>query len=356
MERDVQSTYFFNPQLKSPEEVKKAFLAISAHQLLTQLLDAMPVMCLLLNDERQIVFANKATLDSMHLKDAYALCGQRPGKALQCVFASEGDNDCGAARYCPICGPARRFRNDCSADDDAHECRILRRNGLEALDLRVSLTPITVGEDPFVLFLMVDIRKERKSTPESMLLHDFPNPAGVVREFGNLFPDREGDNEKYPDTIPRLSTRLAEEIEKQGGLSGTGDDELQVKPAIIDAENLLEQIKQQYEGQPIAKGRQILIAPQTEQVILQSNRVLLKRVLANLVKSALEASRQNAVVLMGADARHGTVEFWVRTSQPTNPYAQSHPFQRSFSTTGQDGAGLGDFTLFRITLPSDSLS
>jgi PAS domain-containing protein len=113
--------------------IKKAFNVISSHSLLTQLLDAMPMICLLLNKERQIVFANKATLGFIKLEDRCALSGLRPGEALHCVHAFERDDGCGTTVYCRMRGTAQALQNQHAWDEDGHEYRILRSNGMEAL-------------------------------------------------------------------------------------------------------------------------------------------------------------------------------------------------------------------------------
>lgn len=354
-----------------------AFLTISARPLLTDLLDAIPMICLFLNNVRQIVFANKATIQFMELEDRYALSGLRPGEALQCVHAFERDDGCGTTSYCRMCGAARALQNESCEDGDGYECRISRGNGMEALDLRVSAVPITIDGNPFIVFTMVDISHEkRRSVLERVFFHDILNTAGAIRGFTQLLTDRAEDNtKKHLEAINQLSTRLVEEIEGQRELRAAENNELKVRPATVNARRLLEEIRRQYQGQPFAKGRQIQIAPGEEQAILRSDPVLLRRVLGNLVRNALEASREDEVVLMGTDARDETVEFWVRNPESMDPDVQLQLFQRSFSTKGP-GRGLGTFgvklitenylkgkvsfesspergTVFRITCPKD---
>lgn len=335
---------------QSPAEIKKTFLAISAHPLLTQLLDAMPMICLLLNQERQIILANKATLEFMGLEDRFALSGLRPGEALQCVHAFEEDDGCGTTVYCRMCGAAQALSGHNGSDEDGHECRILRNNGMDALDLRVSTVPVTVDGQTFIVFTMVDIGHEkRRSILERVFFHDILNTAGAIRGFSELLADRaEGESRKRIDLIKHLSARLVEEIEGQRELRAAENNELEVRPASITAHKLLEEIRLQYQGQPLAKGRTIHIAPGGNEVVLQSDPVLLRRVIGNLVRNALEATGDDGVVRIGTGTRDGAVEFWVHNSEPMDPDVQLQVFQRSFSTKGR-GRGLGTFGVKLIT-------
>jgi signal transduction histidine kinase len=377
VKKDTVSTDFLPAERTPPEEIKKAFHAISSHSLLTQLLDAMPMICLLLNKERQIVFANKATVAFLELEDRYALSGLRPGEALHCVHAFERDDGCGTTAYCRMCGTARALRNQHGWHEDSYECSILRSNGMEALDLRVSSVPINIDRRPFIVFTMIDIsHQKRRSALERIFFHDILNTAGTIRGFSELLADRTGDDaKKHLGLIRQLSTRLVEEIEGHRELRAAENNELQVRPAAMNARKLLEEIEQQYQGQPPGKGRHVHMAPEAEEVSLTSDPVLLRRAIGNLVKNALEASLKDGVVLVGAKAADGGVEFWVRNSEPMDPEVQLQVFQRSFSTKGS-GRGLGTFgvklitenylkgkvsfesspetgTVFRITCPKD---
>lgn len=336
---------------QSPEEIKRTFLAISEQPLLAQLLDAMPMICLLLNKVHQIVFANKATVEFLDLDDRFALSGLRPGEALQCVHAFKDDDGCcGVTVYCRMCGAAQALQKSCGKNEAGRECRILRNNGMEALDLRVSSVPVTIGREAFVVFTMVDISHEkRRSILERVFFHDILNTAGAIRGFSEILADKaEGDSRKRIDLIRQLSTRLVEEIEGQRELRAAENNELQVRPAPISAHRILEEIRQQYQVQPLAKGRRIQVADGKDEVTIKSDPVLLRRVLGNLVRNALEASRKDDVVQLGADTGEKAVEFWVRNSEPMDPDVQLQVFQRSFSTKGS-GRGLGTFGVKLIT-------
>jgi signal transduction histidine kinase len=335
---------------KSAEEIRKEFLAIAAQPVLTQVLDAVPMICMLLNDERQIVFANKATLEFMGLEDRFALSGFRPGEALECVHAIELQDGCGTGPYCTMCGAAQELGDQHDWERDGHECRILRNNGMEALDLRVSAVPAIIDDQPFVIFTMVDIsHQKRRSVLERVFFHDILNTAGAIRGFSDLLCQKmKGPDRRQADLVRRLSTRLVEEIEGQRELRAAENNELKARPRAVNVFKLLEEIRQQHQDPPPPKGRRVQLASGIEGIVVKSDPVLLRRVLGNLVKNALEASQLEGVILLGADAKDGTVGLWVRNPEPMPPDVQLQVFQRSFSTKGT-GRGLGTFGVKLIT-------
>jgi len=79
-----------------------------------------------------------------------------------------------------------------------------------------------------------------------------------------------------------------------------------------------------------------------------SDRVLLLRVLCNLVKNALEASRAGETVTIGCAKQDGQIEFWVHNAGAMPRDVQLQVFQRSFSTKGQ-GRGLGTYSIKLLT-------
>lgn len=336
---------------ESPEKIKETFLSVSSHLVLTQLLDAMPIICLLLNEKRQIVFANRATLNFLQVKDRYALSGQRPGEALQCIHASEENGGCGATQSCRLCGVDQALLSAHGAYEKDHNCRIVRNTGMQTLVFRVSAVPTIIGGQSLILLTMVDVGHEKGRILASALSHTVFDAKGTMGESGETesCPAEESDNEQEMPGQPAIS--LPEDAEGQRGVDGNEDAESEAGPAAIDAHRLLEEIKDQFDDRPEAKGRLIRVAPESEQVTVRSDPVLLRRVLAGLITSALEASREKDVVLLGADARHGTVEFWVRYSRSTE--AEAELSEGSFPPNSQ-GRGLGNFAIFRVTLPEDS--
>jgi sensor histidine kinase regulating citrate/malate metabolism len=75
-----------------------------------------------------------------------------------------------------------------------------------------------------------------------------------------------------------------------------------------------------------------------------SDVTLIRRILGNMVKNALEASPKGDVVTLGVDVRRGQLVFWVHNSAVIPAVYQQRIFQRDFSTKGS-GRGLGTYSM-----------
>ena len=90
--------------------------------------------------------------------------------------------------------------------------------------------------------------------------------------------------------------------------------------------------------------------PGASALTLESDRVLVNRVLGNLIKNALEASDPGQqVTVSGALIDETQVRFTVHNVTVMPREVQLQVFQRSFSTRGGAGRGLGTFSVKILT-------
>jgi sensor histidine kinase regulating citrate/malate metabolism len=67
-------------------------------------------------------------------------------------------------------------------------------------------------------------------------------------------------------------------------------------------------------------------------------------VIINLLKNALEATKENGSVSLGVEDLGATARFWVKNDAIIPPDVQAQLFQRSFSTKGTD-RGIGTYSI-----------
>ena len=82
--------------------------------------------------------------------------------------------------------------------------------------------------------------------------------------------------------------------------------------------------------------------------MIQSDEVLLSRVLGHLIKNALEASSAGETVRVSFENR-GTPRFVVRNPSCMSERVQLQIFQRSFSTKSESGHGIGTYSVKLLT-------
>ena len=101
-------------------------------------------------------------------------------------------------------------------------------------------------------------------------------------------------------------------------------------------------IAQRYRNHPATGDRHVVVAPSETSAQFHTDPTLLLRILGNMVKNALEASRDGAVVTISHGTKPGHVWFAVHNPGFIPEEIQSRIFTRSFSTKGA-GRGLGTY-------------
>ena len=313
--------------------------------LLNRLFDAIPDIVLILNQQRQIVFANGAVLTSLGLDSQDSVLGLRPGEALGCVHAFETEGGCGTTEFCQTCGAVHAILSSLKGHEDIKECRITQQSG-EALDLRVWTTPLDVEGEQFSVFAIKDISHEkRRRALERIFFHDILNAASGVRGFAELLTIVSSEElELVKTSLYNLSERLIEEINAQRDLSAAENNELTVHSGPINSIELLQELVTNYQHFVAANNCLLKIDSTSTSVQFTSDRTLLRRVLGNMIKNAFEACQPGETVTLACFSDDKRVEFTVRNPSYIPRRIQLQIFQRSFSTKGQ-GRGLGTYSI-----------
>lgn len=346
-------TMFAPAARATPAELAADVTYFGGAQLLQQFFAAVPEMFVVLNTQRQIVFANRAMLDALHLAGIEDVAGQRLGEALHCTHALEPGDDplgsCGTTEFCRECGAVRAMLNGLRGVEDVRECRISLAEGA-SLDLRVSACPLRRDCRNYVLFAASDISHEkRRQVLERIFFHDILNTAGGMLGVAEVLRTGTAEEvEEFKDAVALLANSLVDEIKAQQVLVAAERGELTIQPARVNSLTLLCEVRSAYLNHEVAMGRQIAVDPQSAPVFFTSDPLLLRRVLGNLLKNALEASHPGETATLACHSLPGGVEFTVHNPGAMPRSAQLQIFQRSFSSKG-DGRGLGTYSVKLLT-------
>lgn len=361
-------TNFAPAERLSKEEVLKQCERVEDIALAQSLLDSVPCMSLLLNSNRQIVFANQVFRDFVGPEASDELVGarygevvscinlpfigERPGEAVGCIHANETEGGCGTTKFCRNCGAVRAILNAQNKQIlDVQECRMLCGEKEDALDLRVWSKPVEINGGHYTLFSVMDIRDEkRKQALERIFFHDVLNTAGGVKGLADLMLDEESivELKEYAEMIAESAERLIDEIEAQRTLSHAETGELDVKMESMNSALFLKGVGRQFHSMDCVEGKTIRTEKEHVAFDFTSDPVLLRRVLVNLTKNALEASDAGETITLRAFEKENRVHFSVHNPAVMPEIVQQQLFERSFSTKGM-GRGLGTYSIKLIT-------
>ena len=323
---------------------QQEILGNQAH--LTDILNSISTQVVILNKERQIVFGNQAFLDLVDSQDLDHVTGGRVGEVLGCIHSGKTEGGCGTTDFCTLCGAVNSMMAANRGLRDVQECRIARKEDGKPLDLRVMASPIAINEEAFTVFSILDIGNEkRKDALEKIFLHDLLNTAGGLRGFTSLL-DTAGDQDlrRYSSIVHDLAERLMDEIEAHRQLSQAEHEELETEIEAINTLELLNKVRDSLIKHNVAREKNIVVDPLSEEIHMDSDPRLLTRVLGNMVKNALEAIESGESVSLACTSLDGRIRFSVHNPGVIPRDIRMQIFQRSFTTKGK-GRGLGTYSI-----------
>ncbi len=347
---------FFAPAARSnPAQLRRQRAAFISEPIAVALLDAMPGPAMVLNMNRQIVAINGVLKETLGVQDLDAVLGMRPGESVACIHATDHPGGCGTSRNCAECGAMNAILESMGSRCRAtKECRIQSRvttNG-GAFDFRVHATFMTVSGQDFVVVGLEDISGEkRRRVLERTFFHDLLNTCGGVYGLAELLDGEENDHEtemEYKHNLHRLSGVVIDQIQSQRQLLSAERGELTAQARAVDVPKLLEEVVALYRHHEVCDGRTLrLESPGPGS--LHTDPILAGRVLGNLIKNALEATPAGGTVTVKGILLDGAVAITVHNAGVIPVKVQLQIFQRSFSTKGGEGRGIGTYSVKLFT-------
>lgn len=342
-------TDFAPPERASEKSVEEQVVSLLDHPYIEKLYDSISEGLLILNPERQIVYANGSFLAALGV-DFKAIKGLRPGEALRCVHAFETEGGCGTTEFCRECGVAQGILSSQRGMPALKECRILQKGSGDALDLQVKTSQLQVAGTDYTVYAVKDISADkRRRILERIFFHDIMNTAVGVRGLSELLSVSSPETlDEFRSMIYSGAAKLVEEIRSQRDLANAENNELQVQPVTIHSLDFIKEIAGLYQSHEVGKEKTLHLDPDSEDVVLESDKALLFRVLGNMTKNALEASQPGDTVTLGCRREGDRIRFSVHNPAFMPRNIQLQVFQRSFSTKGA-GRGLGTYSIKLLT-------
>jgi signal transduction histidine kinase len=337
-------THFASAERLSPEEIQREVAAMRSASQLRSVLDSIPNIVVVLNAERQILAGNNACDALAHSLRLDSPIGLRLGEFLTCRRAMCAEFGCGTTEGCHTCGAIRAILGAASGRRASEECRIGTKDAT-AYDFRVTASPFPWEGGNYLLVVVGDISAEkRREALEHIFFHDVLNTAGGISGIAAIIADQPSLCYNLKDDLLFSAESLVNEIRAQRLLLAAEKNELVLQLSTVSAQDLLDHVRQLYRNRPIYGDRLVQIEAAGIDITLHTDPTILQRVLANMVKNALEATPEGTSVRLGADATQDEVIFWCHNEGVIAVDDALQIFQRSFSTKGSD-RGLGTYSM-----------
>jgi signal transduction histidine kinase len=347
-------TLFAPAERDSREDVASSFEDLKSQVPYDAVLDLVPNMSLIVNERRQVLFANAALLSTFAL-EARDIVGARSGEILGCVHAAETAGGCGTAEACRVCGAVGAILEAiASRRQTARECRVMRANGgrPDCLDLLVTAAPIAAAGNRFILVTLLDISdSKRREVLERLFFHDLMNGLSSLHSGIVLINAEYGALRSEHDYLARTTAamdRLIDEVAQQREILTMEKGDLEVELIEFDLSGLAMDLIRHIELADYARGKFIAFRDRRSEPTACSDPILLRRVIVNMLKNALEASEVGEEVGLELGDEGSRAVISVRNPAYIPRDAQLQLFHRSFSTKGQ-GRGLGTYSMKMLT-------
>jgi signal transduction histidine kinase len=211
----------------------------------------------------------------------------------------------------------------------------------------INVEPVDVeGGRLFILFMRDISAEKEKAMIERIFFHDVLNSAASLDSLVSLLhPDGEDDD---PDGLVRLFrsrvSDIVEQINYHKQLLQAEKGQILLNPEPVNIGEELEDLIADERQRIGLNGYGITINLSVSGGIIETDRVLLRRILINMIKNAREASSSGDTITVKQCIEGGSIQVDVHNPAVMSREVKSQVFQRSFSTKGA-GRGLGSWSM-----------
>lgn len=340
-------TKFATPERLTQEAVLAQHDKILKEENLGLLYDFTNDLILILNEYRQIIFANKTLLTFLKKDDMKNIIGQRPGEVFDCDGVDSETGGCGTSMKCSVCGAVKAILSSDYNKRNVKECCIQTRDGKSVYNLRVwAVRPWKHRK--YTLLIIRDIADEKfRNALEQTFFHDLTNTASDIQGLLSLIDSPE-KYKKYAPLLSNISMELLDEINGQRDLRYAEEGTILIDKSSIKALDLLKEFVNIYKNQKISESIELAVSDDSQNIVFHSDERLLKRVVENMLKNAIEASEKGEKITVRCVKNAGNVIFSIHNPAFIPENIQLDLFKRSFSTKGE-GRGWGTYSMKLLT-------
>ena len=341
------NTKFAPAERATREELEAQIAIFRDNAILGEFLNRVPSVFLILNKYRQIVYMNNGALEFTGLGDITSIIGKRPGETFGCIHSNEEAGGCGTAESCTYCGAILAVLESHKGKPSVNEGRLILGSDEKAYDLRIWASPFVINNEDFTAVTLRDIQDEKwRSFLERIFFHDILNTAtGLQGTIDLLINYKEKVNsDELMERIGNITKSLIEEIQSQQLLIAAENDILELSPSVFSSIGILNDVVKIYENQELTKGKILVIAPHSKDIEITSDRTLLRRIIGNMTKNAIEAVPDNSTITLGCKVEGEKINYSAHNPGFIPRKIQLQIFNRSFSTKGL-GRGLGTYSM-----------
>jgi signal transduction histidine kinase len=187
---------------------------------------------------------------------------------------------------------------------------------------------------------------KRREALERVFFHDLLNSVGGLNGLLTILKEGTGPEEtkELINLSEEASRNIIDEIQLQRQIRAAENGELKVHIENTNSSELLESAISKIGFHESVRNRRIIKDENSVNFDFETDKVLLQRIIINLLKNALEATEPEGTVIAGIASEEDKITFWVKNDHVMPEEVQMQLFHRSFSTKGDD-RGIGSYSV-----------
>lgn len=348
MEQNNPATYYAPAERSDASELKSAYHSLKSNKLLKEFQEAMPDLAMIINKNRQLVYANSNLVRYLDIEDSQVPLGERLGNLLSCIHSGEEPGGCGTTKACRFCGVVNAvLEAQETGRPVVKEARITTVSESESVcfDLKVKASPLHFDDEYFTIVCINDISdKKRSQALKTVRISEMYDNAASLKSIVSSIKKEHLDEEDKSKlaSLEKYNQELIFDLYSQKLMNEAEEGTLEKKCALCNSVNILKAVERHFQNSEVATGKKLYLDPFSHAVKFMGDENLVRRILISLVTNGLEAVKENAMVSFGARLNDKEVRFWIKTPVGLSEEEKLQIFQRSFSTKG-NGRGLGTY-------------
>ena len=354
-ERSMENkTHFASAERSTAQQILEEYKIAGSQKFFTEIFGAMTGIGAVIDKNRQVIYSNNEFLSLLGITSVDQILGKRPGEILSCPNALEAQSGCGTSKGCAYCGVVNTILE--SQDTGKKTTKEAQISGVldgksKHWDMKVISTPIIFNGDEFYVLILQDISEsKRRIALEKIFFHDLLNSVGGL--YGLLTVLKEETNPDQTRELINLSEEtsrnIIEEIIAQRQFRAAENGELRVNIELTNSIELLDSAIAKIGFHESGKEKRIIRTEDSANLDFETDKILLQRVMINLIKNALEETESSGTVSAGIYHDEDEITFYVKNKNVMPEEVQMQIFKRSFSTKGE-GRGVGIYSVRLLT-------
>lgn len=294
-----------------------------------KLLKDLPTIFIILNEYRQMVYMNSDPLEYLGIQSLTEIVGYRPGECFGCEYSSRIKGGCGASAFCQVCGFNKALL-DTEKDNEPKtgDCLIMLKTG-KSIALRITSKPFVHRHEKYIFCTLENISSEKyRMTLEELFLHDLKNSISSLGSMSQLC--RYISGEECGELLIGQVKRLKQETESFQIMLTAEKGTLESRFSQVSIEPLLDETVLDFQLDKDFRNKTIIqdtIACRT-----RTDSTLLRRVVSNLLRNALEADNNDEPIVLRCRKENDGIRILIENNCTMPKDVQMQVFRKFYST------------------------